>query len=120
MTDEQRNELLIEMEDINKNRKIEGYWYANLFGLREYPMPEPNVLTQEEAQKIHDLIKVKEKTAKITRYRGWSSSRITQERLGSTEYRTDEWLWPCDFASHYVLEHKVKPTDDFLEYIGYE
>jgi hypothetical protein len=38
---------------------------------------------------------------------------------GKHEYQLDGWKWPEDFAKHYVLDHKVKPTDEFLIFIGY-
>ena len=98
-------------------RKIEGYWYGKY--CPEYPKPIPNVLNDEQAKEIYDLILIKERDAFLRRFKGWSTSRITGEKLGSTEHQTDEWTWPCDFAKHYVLDHKVKPTDEFLEYIGY-
>lgn len=103
------------------NRKIEGYWYEEYTELdKTYPMPIPNVLSEKEAEEIYNLIKEKETAANVVRYRGYSASRITGERLGSAEFATDEWIWPDYFAKHYVLTHKVKPTDAFLKYIGYE
>ena len=53
-------------------------------------------------------------------YMGRSASRITGEMLGNKEYETDKWRWPGDFAKHYVLDHKIKPSNEFLKYIGYE
>ena len=105
-----------------KNKRIEGYWYSNDEYNKDYPVPKPNVLTDAEAQKIYELIKEKQKNLRKLAYKGWSTSRITGEKLGSTEYfdQVNNWTWPCDFAKHYVLDHKVKPTDDFLKYIGYE
>lgn len=98
-------------------KKIEGYWYSEYEP--QYPMPKPNVLTQEEAEDIFMKIIEKEKGARKTNYRGWSKSRINGERLGSGEFETTEWKWPEDFAEHYVLKHKVKPSDEFLKYIGH-
>ena len=124
-----------------KGRNIEGYWKSpphmvtmtssdgrtsitrEMISSRdkvEYPTPIPNVLSPVEANDIYELIRLKEKTAKKIGYMGWTESRITGEHLGSHEYQTDEWLWPEDFAPHYVLVHGVKPTDEFLKYIGYE
>jgi hypothetical protein len=100
-----------------RNKKIEGYWYSEYEP--NYPMPKPNVLSDDEAKEIYEFIKKKEEGARINRYKGWSTSRITGEHLGSTEFETDEWIWPVDFAPHYVMKHKVKPTDEFLKYIGY-
>ncbi len=116
--------------------KIEGYWKENneitltlsngkpftrtLSDKNNYPIPIPNILSQEEAEKIYALILEKEKVARVLYCRGCSTSRITGEMLGNKEFETDEWSWPEDFAKHYVLDHKVKPTDEFLKYIGYE
>jgi len=98
-----------------KEKKIEGYWYSDYEP--QYPMPIPNVLTEEEARSIYELILEKQKTAKVVHYKGWSTSRITGEHLGSTEFQTEEWIWPVDFAKHYVLENRVSPSVEFLEYL---
>jgi hypothetical protein len=119
------------------DKKVEGYWIesptvfeqqlSNGFVYRReipaktnYPTPIPNVLTEEEAQTIYNLIREKEKGANCYGYRGLSGSRITGEILGSKEYESDEWIWPGDFAEHYVLTHKVRPTEEFLKWIGYD
>jgi hypothetical protein len=119
------------------NRKIEGYWHSKPyvmertsksgFTLRKeipskdtYPTPVANEITQEEALEIYELITDKEKDVDVISYRGSTVSRFTDERLGSKEYWTNDWLWPEDFAKHYVLEHRVKPSKEFLEFIGYK
>lgn len=101
-------------------QKIEGYWNDSENRYPQYPMPVPNVLTEEESRQIYMLIVDKQFHADKAGYRGITCSRITGEYLGNSEYRTDEWIWPADFAPHYVREHKVKPSDEFLKYIGYE
>ena len=103
------------MKDNNLN--IEGYWYSKYEP--EYPMPVPNVLTDNEATEIYSLIVEKQKIARRILYRGLSHSRITDETLGCDEYALNNWIWPGDFAEHYVLTHKVRPTDEFLNFIGY-
>jgi hypothetical protein len=117
--------------------KVEGYWIepptviemksSRGFILTKeiptktnYPTPIPNVLTEEEAQFIYNLIREKEKIANCYGYMGLSASRITGERLGNKEYELNEWIWPGDFAEHYVLTHKVRPTEEFLKWIGYD
>jgi hypothetical protein len=118
------------------DKKIEGYWIesptvfeqqlSNGFIYRReitsktnYPTPIPNVLTEEEAQTIYNLIREKENEANCYGYKGLSASRITEEILGNKEYELDEWIWPGDFAEHYIRTHKVRPTDEFLKWIGY-
>lgn len=117
--------------------KVEGYWKeqptviemtlrnGGIFRRElpvktDYPTPIPNVLSEDEADEIYRLIVQKQNNATLVSYRGFSQSRITGERLGNKEYHTDEWIWPADFGPHYVLTHKVRPTDEFLKWIGYQ
>ena len=96
----------------------EGFWYSK----REphFPMPTPYILTEAEAKKIFDLIKLKEQSAFLCLYRGMSPSRIKDgEYVGNGTYETEEWHWPQGFAEHYVLKYRVRPTEEFLEFIGY-
>ena len=99
-------------------QKIEGYWWSKYH--TEYEVPVPDVLTEGQSEKIYSLIKEKEKSATRTLYRGFSISRIDNKTIvGSAEFSTDKWIWPDGFADHCVLKHKVKPSNEFLEYIGY-
>ncbi len=107
----------MDWQDIHKSRKVEGYWWSK--DNPQYPMPEPNVLTPEEAREIYDLMVEKQKEAEIIHYFGMSTSRITDEMLGCEEYYTDDWVWTQDLGPHYVLKHLVRPSDEFLIYIGY-
>lgn len=47
-------------------------------------------------------------------------SRIDGTRVGSAEFQNEDWWWPDGFASHYVKKYRVKPSNQFLEYIEYE
>ena len=99
------------------DKQIEGYWYSQT--TPQYPMPMPNILTEKEASAIYILIKIKERNAIINEVKSWTISKLTGERLSGIEFETDTWIWPDDFAKHYVFEHKVKPSKEFLKYIGY-
>ena len=102
----------------NFNKKVEGYWKSKQNP--KLPMPIPNQLSEQDAIKIHRLIKNKEKSANKTQYRGFSFSRIEPSIIvGSAEFSKDEWNWPDGYADHYVLKHKVKPSAEFLDYIGF-
>ena len=97
--------------------KIEGYWYSK--DEPQYLMPVPYVLTQAQADNIHDLIRNREKGLIPVCYMGWSTSRIDGSIVGTNEFVSGEWTWPEGFAEHYVKRYRVKPTNDFLKFIGY-
>lgn len=100
-----------------KQNKIEGYWNNSYNDYPEYPMPVANVLTQDDANEIADMIEKCQEIATENRFRGISASRITGEGLGCAEYELDDWAWPGDFAEHYVRTHRVKPTDEFITFV---
>lgn len=124
-----KEDLRKELSILKKEQypKVEGYWRKTeqvsnnlLFPEDEYPFPIKDVLSIEEANKIYSLIRQKERGARKVAYKGCSWSRITNEQLGCEEYETKEYIWPGDFAEHYVLKHRVRPSNDFLKFIGYK
>lgn len=97
--------------------KREGFWKSTTEP--DLPMPEIGVLTPTQSFEVYSAITIIETTvAKVESYRGLTHSRITGELLGCREYYFADWTWPGDFAKHYVLDHRVKPTNEFLEFIG--
>lgn len=108
------------MNQLLQDKKIEGYWYSESEENKRYPVPIPNILTDSEALTIHQLIKIKEGQSYKLNYKGLSTSRITGEFVGCSEYHhPDGWVWPIAFGDHYVLLHKVRPSEEFLKFIGY-
>jgi hypothetical protein len=101
-------------------KRIEGYWYSE--ENTRYPRPVKNILTSKQAQVIYDRLMIiqNHKNTTCVHYKGCSKSRIDNSELGSGEYSTDKWIWPEGFVDHYVLKYHVKPSDDFLYYIGVE
>lgn len=98
--------------------RIEGYWFSK--DKPYYQMPIPNRLNEDEAKQIYTLIKEKEKESKIVGSRGFSTSRLDNTVVGINEYHHDNWLWPEGYAEHYILKHKVKPSIEFLRFIGWQ
>ncbi len=99
-------------------KRIEGYWYSK--DSPQYPKPIAHQLTKTQAKQIFDLIKVKEQESELIYTRGFSRSRIDETVVGTKEYHHKEWLWPEGFAEHYVLKYQVKPSEDFLKFIGWK
>lgn len=104
---------------MEKEYNREGFWYSKQEP--QYPKPVPGQLDNSQAIKIFDLIKRKEKMAVRTKQKGFSVSRIDgKTNVGSSTFTHGKWMWPEGFAEHYVLVHKVKPSKEFLQYIGYK
>lgn len=97
----------------------EGFWYSKQE--QDLPKPVTNAISQEEADIICELIENKQNdpATERTYYKGLSFSRISGEPLGSGEFENGGWLWPDSLADHYVKEHRVKPSNEFLKFIGY-
>jgi hypothetical protein len=98
-------------------QRIEGYWYSE--SEPRYAMPIPHQLNEIDAQEIYELIKLKEVDAQQMLYRGFSSSCIDNTTFESLDYSHKKWIWPEGFAEHYVLKYRVKPSKDFLTFIGW-
>ncbi|MFK7949298.1 MAG: hypothetical protein AB8G11_17030 [Saprospiraceae bacterium] len=111
--------VIVQKESVNyrDGMRIEGYWHSSY--TPQYKKPKPNQLSESEAESIFKLIKEKEKECKKEGFRGYSQSRFDNSQVGSHEYYHENWLWPEGFAEHYVLKYKVKPSDAFLVFIGW-
>lgn len=97
---------------------LEGFWYHRETA-PDFPKPVPNVLSEAQAKKVFAAIKKKEAKATQTFYKGYAMSRLEPRvRVGSSTYALGKWRWPQGYAEHYVLKHRVKPSDAFLEFLG--
>lgn len=79
-------------------------------------MPESNPEPWDEQSQFLARLAVREKTAKVTRFRGWSICRICGDKNGSAEFSSGRWRWPSGLR-HYVEEHNVEPSDEFVTFI---
>lgn len=109
--------VLKELISYIDEKRVEGYWHSVY--TPQYKEPVPNQLSESEVKGIFKLIKEKEKECRVKGYRGYSTSRIDNTQVGREEYHHDSWLWPEGFAEHYVLKYRVKPSDAFLKFIGW-
>ena len=53
----------------------------------------------------------------VEEYRGFSFCRICDFTNGSREFKYKGFVWPDGFR-HYIEEHNVKPSDEFIEMIN--
>lgn len=96
--------------------KIEGYWYSDYEPNKKYPMPVPFDGVWDKKELFLNRLDKKEKKASVTRYRGLSKCRICGCFNGSEEFTLNGWKWPSGFK-HYVKDHNVLPTTDFMLFI---
>lgn len=92
----------------------EGFWYSKYEPLLPKPVPNDKPW-KGQSQFLKALIKVESKLSPL-RYKGWSTCRVCKKHNGSTEYRKNGWAWP-DGLAHYILEHNVRPSLAFQEFI---
>ncbi|MHA2427917.1 MAG: hypothetical protein ACXADB_07835 [Candidatus Hermodarchaeia archaeon] len=48
--------------------------------------------------------------------KGWSDCRVCGKMNGSTEQTDGTYIWPDGFA-HYIIEHNVKPPQEFIDHV---
>jgi hypothetical protein len=98
-------------------KKFEGYCCSNKETQKVKPVP--NVLAPFQAREIHELIRNIERNIRPKIYRGIMISPIDNAPFLAAEYEHDGWIWNSVLSDHFVLKHRVRPSDDFLKYIGW-
>ena len=68
----------------------------------------------EERNRIADHLKKGGKVALY--YCGYADCRICGEKLGCSERYDGTYLWPDGF-DHYLVEHGVKPPEQFIKHV---
>lgn len=96
---------------------VEGYWKAKKSEKSDLPWPEAKV--SKNAMFILALALVEHDAFK-KRYRGYSTSRLTKERLSSDEYsmawKGTNYVWPDGYSDHY-LKAGIAPTVPFVKFV---
>jgi hypothetical protein len=93
-----------------------GFWYSAYD--TTFPKPIPNPEPWDGQYQFSLKLKKIENSGDVTirRYRGSSRCRICDISNGSWEFQCDGWVWPEGFL-HYVDEHNVKPSEEFICYV---
>lgn len=92
----------------------EGFWYSKYEP--DLPMPVANPEPWEGQDTFLAALEKVEGKASCTAYRGWSNCRLCQKFNGNEEHDHKGWSWPAGFR-HYVAEHNVRPTSEFILFI---
>lgn len=94
------------------NRR-EGFWRSSMEP--DLPLPTPST-DWSGASHFLKALGIVETKAKARRFRGLSACRICNRGNGNTTFELNGWEWPSGLA-HYVSEHRVKPSDDFIAFV---
>lgn len=70
----------------------------------------------KQLKKIEEII-YEGKRGRIFSYKGSSHCRICKICNGSKEFKLGKYTWPEGYI-HYIEEHKVKPPQDFIDFIN--
>ncbi len=94
-----------------------GFWNNANNDYPQYPLVsscvDPSWEDHERAAVIDYLHTVGRRESS---YRGMSICRCCGRHNGSEERTDGVYLWPSGFA-HYLIEHDVKPPQDFLDHV---
>jgi len=107
--------------DRNKDKTRVGFWNNARNDYPQFPMPVATDMPQELREVLVNALRDVETAAHKVGLRGPSQCRICGDRSnGSFEYSLEPisktsggWVWPQGFA-HYILEHGVRPPEDFV------
>ena len=92
----------------------EGFWANEYYPSLPSPVPQDKPwIGQDEFLKALEIV---EKKAHDTHFRGWSNCRVCAIHNGSVEYEYGDWVWPQGLR-HYIVEHNVRPSLAFQEFI---
>ena len=103
----------------DKNYRQIGFWFGHGKENNKFPTPRASTYrgwSEGKRQYLTRLAKVEEK-ASTSRFKGSSTCRICGKRNGSSTFYYKGWCWPSGF-SHYIEEHNIKPSEDFLLFLA--
>lgn len=105
--------------DLRDLFKVEGYWRGSIGDESKLPWPESDQYSEGSIQLFLPLLKIVERKAERSSYLGYSMCRICGKRNGTNEFWWQGWKWPAGLT-HYIEEHGVAPTTDFVKFITEE
>ncbi len=85
---------------------------------KDLALPDPKDLVDEEwdegiCKKVFSHVELGDIVAS---YRGYSRCRICGKPNGSQERSDGKYIWPSGFG-HYIMAHRVKPSEAFIEHV---
>lgn len=97
----------------------EGFWHSE----GEPDLPKPKVMAKASEwvktggpEKFARLLNKVQTRARKRHFKGWSTCRICGRSNGSSEFSYKNVVWPSGLM-HYIVDHNVKPSDQFIKFI---
>lgn len=92
----------------------EGFWYSK----DEPNLPKPKMMATNPrwAKRFAKWLREVQVRARKRSFKGWSTCRICGHSNGSSEFSYKGVTWPSGLM-HYIVDHNVKPSDQFIQFI---
>jgi hypothetical protein len=100
----------------NENLIQIGFWYSDVDSIKDFPKVETAMgwsWDPVERARVAEYLKFGKKHEQ---WRGSSACRVCGLDNGSQDLTDGFYVWPQGYA-HYVLEHGVKPPQDFIDLV---
>jgi hypothetical protein len=105
--------------------KIEGYWKEGRWDKEKqkwigrkssiYPRPKSSNRKWKKLTFLKSLHFL-EGISQFKIAKGWSNCRLCGKKNGSSEFQYKNWKWPSGLF-HYVNEHNVIPSKEFIDFV---
>lgn len=97
-------------------KREEGFWNDASNHYPQYPFPVPHDGDWKRALFLNKLKQVEFDLCHREAYRGISPCRLCGCFNGHETLSLENWHWPSGFI-HYIRDHNVRPSDDFIAFI---
>ena len=104
----------------------EGYWAHRVeptdsLGEPALPSPEAGSWAAQEVEpflvRLDAVERALSRRELVRSFMGFSTCRICACRNGTREFFIEGWKWP-EGLRHYIADHRVRPSGDFLDLIA--
>jgi hypothetical protein len=91
-----------------------GYWNDGLY-YHDYIWPQ-EIVSDEPVENAKEIAEYLKQGVVATYWKGYSSCRICDKRLGTTCKTDGTFIWP-DMLDHYVTDHNIVLPEEFVNHI---
>lgn len=93
-----------------------GFWHSESEPFLPHPAMHIDVERKWPAETRRAVVEYLHRQHQLTQYMGWSDCRLCGKENGSADVTDGVYTWPSGFL-HYVVDHHVKPPEDFVAHV---